>query len=335
VYESYFGLSERPFDLSPNPRFLFLSRRHSEALAHLRYGMSGRPGITVLIGEAGTGKTTLVRAALQPATKGDPAPTGIVHLTNPTLTRNEFYEYLANGFGLSPAASQSKPRFLSELESILERPHNGRAAIALIADEAQSLPHELLEEIRLLTNIQSKTGQSLAVALVGQPELAARLNEDRLRQLKQRVALRCELTPLDLQETASYIATRIKVAGGRPELLFTRDAIASTYEYSRGIPRTISVICDSALVNGFATDFKPVGRDIVIEVCRDFELKPSAAAPKPATAPPAKKAVVSREQSVPVEKKVPAVVNDQPAAPAKPQKTLFGAFQRRKRFLIF
>jgi general secretion pathway protein A len=327
VYESYFGLVERPFDLSPNPRFLFLSRKHNEALTHLRYGLTGRPGLTVLIGEAGTGKTTLIRAALQPAAT-EPAPRGVVHLTNPTLTRSEFYEYLAAGFDLSPEAGQSKTRFLNELEAVLNQSAvDNRSAIALIADEAQSLPHELLEEIRLLTNVQSSGGRSLTVVLVGQSELAARLNEDRLRQLKQRVALRCELAPLDLQETASYIATRIRVAGGRPELLFTRDAISTAYEYSGGIPRIVSVICDSALVNGFAGDFKPIGRDIILDVCRDFELSPSPGRPKATALQPAP---APRETKQPI-----AVASSEPAPQAQPQKPLFAAYQRRKRFFLF
>ena len=270
MYEAYYGLQERPFDLSPNPRFLFLSKKHGEALAHLRYGLTGRPGITVLIGEAGTGKTTLVRAALQP-TNGSAPNSAVVHLSNPTLTRAEFYEYLAGGFRFSEAAATSKTRFLHELERALEdRPTD--PALALIVDEAQSLPHELLEEIRLLTNLQSSSGRSLAVGIVGQPELASRLNEERLRQLKQRIVLRCDLSSLDIQETAAYIAARIRVAGGRPELLFTRDAVSAIHEHSQGIPRTISVICDNALVNGFATDVKPIGRTIVSEVCRDFHL---------------------------------------------------------------
>jgi general secretion pathway protein A len=345
VYESYFSLTERPFDLSPNPRFLFLSRRHSEALTHLRYGLTGRPGLTVLIGEAGTGKTTLVRAALQLAASESPTPCAVVHLTNPTMTRNEFYEYLATGFGFSAAAGQSKSRFLNELEVILERPSGARPAVALIADEAQSLPHELLEEVRLLTNAQSKSGHSLTVVLVGQPELTGRLNEDRLRQLKQRVALRCDLVPLDLQETASYIATRIRVAGGKPEQIFTRDAISTTHEYSRGIPRTISVICDSAMVNGFATDFKPIGRDIILEVCRDFELTPAPSAAAHTVKPsqpsqPNRPSQPSRPQPARVEPAgvepaSVAVASSQPAAPTKQQKPLFSTFQRRKRFFIF
>lgn len=275
MYEQYFGLRERPFDLSPNPRFLFLSRGHKEALTHLRYGLSGRPGLTVLVGEAGTGKTTLVRAALQSVGNGD---SKIVHLSNPTLTRSEFYEYLASGYGFSSEAATSKTTFIRELAEALTATAGSSGVLALVVDEAQSIPHALLEEIRLLTNTEGASGNTVAIALVGQPELGERLNEPGLRQLKQRVALRCELTPLDLNETAAYVAARVRVAGGRPDMLFTRDAILTIHQHSLGIPRTISVLCDNSLVNGFAADAKPVGRQIVEEVCRDFHLtaKPDA-----------------------------------------------------------
>src|SRR5262245_35618385 len=276
MYEQYFGLRERPFDLSPNPRFLFLSRGHKEALTNLRYGLSGRPGLTVLVGESGTGKTTLVRAALQSvATAGS----RVVHLANPTLTRSEFYEYLASGFGFTAEAAKSKTTFISELSQELTAAQSTGAVLALVFDEAQSLPHALLEEIRLLTNTEGTSGNTVAIALVGQPELAERLNDPSLRQLKQRVALRCELLPLDLNETAAYVAARVRVAGGRPDVLFTRDAILAIHEHSTGIPRTISVLCDNALVNGFAADVKPVGRQIVLDVCRDFELEQARLAP--------------------------------------------------------
>ena len=325
MYEAYYGLRERPFDLSPNPRFLFLSKKHGEALAHLRYGLTGRPGITVLIGEAGTGKTTLVRSALQP-TNGHAPNSAVVHLSNPTLTRLEFYEYLAGGFGFSETAAISKTRFLQELEQALED-HPADQPLALIVDEAQSLPHELLEEIRLLTNLQSPSGRSLAVGIVGQPELASRLNEDRLRQLKQRISLRCELTPLDLQETAAYISARVRVAGGRPELLFTRDAVSAIHEHSRGIPRTISVICDNALVNGFATDIKPISRGIVLEVCRDFHLdSPSVNGdPSKTVAPKGGPARVTAGPLTPVER---------PQSQFRDSKSLFAGFTR-KRFSFF
>jgi general secretion pathway protein A len=269
MYAQYYGLEERPFDLSPNPRFLFLSGKHREALSHLRYGLTGRPGLTVLVGEAGTGKTTLVRAALN-LSNGSNAH--IVHLSNPTLTRSEFFEFLAGEFGFAPQSALSKTRFLRDLQCAISAGAQANSVLALIVDEAQSLSHELLEEIRLLNNIEGGPDRSLAVALVGQPELADRLNDARLRQLKQRVALRCELAPLDLRETAAYIAARVRVAGGKAEQLFTREAVLTVHEFSHGIPRTISVICDNALVNGFAADRKPVGRDLVLDVCRDFHL---------------------------------------------------------------
>ena len=266
MYERYFGLQERPFDLSPNPRFLCFTPQHREALVHLQYGLAGRPGITMLVGEAGTGKTTLIRAALQAAN----GASTIVHLSNPTLTRAEFFEYLAAGFGLSAEAAKSKIQFLRELDRALNTDIG--PMLALVVDEAQSVPYELLEEIRLLTNAEAANGRSLAVALVGQPELARRLEEARLRQLKQRVVLRCELTALSLKDTATYISARVKTAGGEAIRLFTRDAVVAIHQHSAGIPRVISVICDNALVNGFAADQKPVGASIVTEVCRSLAL---------------------------------------------------------------
>jgi general secretion pathway protein A len=279
MYEHYYGLNERPFDLSPNPRFLCFTSQHREALAHLEYGLAGRHGITVLVGEAGTGKTTLIRKALQAVSRDSV----IVHLSNPTLTRAEFFEFLVTGFRLSRAAKDSKIRFLRELDDHLN--DESRPRLALVVDEAQSVPYELLEEIRLLTNAEAANGRSLAVALVGQPELARRLEEVRLRQLKQRVALRCELTPLTLRDTAAYISARVKTAGGHAIRLFTRDAVIAIHRHSNGIPRVISVICDNALVSGFAADQRPVGASIIDEVCRSLVL-PAEEVPAPAPMAP-------------------------------------------------
>jgi general secretion pathway protein A len=333
MYELFYGLTERPFDLSPNARFLFLSRKHREALTHLEYSLRGRPGVTVLVGEAGTGKTTLIRAVLQshPSTSRS-----LVHVSNPTLTRSEFYEHLADGFGFSSEAALSKTRFLRELETALATRSLNGVGFAILVDEAQSMPRELLEELRLLSNIETPSGRSLGVVLVGQPELATRLNDPSLRQLKQRVALRCELGVLDLQETASYITVRVNVAGGRAEQLFTRDAVMTIHERSGGIPRTISVICDNALINGFATGTAPIGPELILDVCRDFEIEsPSAtvstpaalmsspvvdAAEQPAATPPA-----SRE---PVEQP-PAEESGRDAAP------MFSGFTKTRRFFQF
>jgi len=289
MYERFYGLRERPFELTPNPRYLFLSPGHSEALTMLQYGRCRRNGLTLLIGDAGTRKTTLVRAALE-AQRGGNAFS--VYVTNPALTRDEFFEFLAWGFNLSAEARTSKSRFLLDLtQSLADRQAAGGVS-ALIIDEAQCLSDELLEEVRLLGNIESPTEKLLSIILIGQPELAERLSAPSMRQLKQRVALRCALAPLGVDEASAYIATRIRVAGGEWTSIFTRSAVEAVHRGSRGIPRTISVICENALISGFALQRRPIGPDIVNEVCRDFDLverrsEASAAPPAaPQAAPP-------------------------------------------------
>jgi len=274
MYHSFYGLTEFPFDLTSDLKFLLLTPKHQEALAHLEYGTSVGTGITLLIGEAGTGKTTLLRRVL--ASKQPLAQARFVLLTNPALNRREFYDCLADGFGLSSMAARSKAVFLRELERALIREIAQRLSEiprVLVIDEAQSLSDELLEEVRLLANIELETQKLLRVVLAGQPALADRLNEPGLRQLKQRVGLRCRLDPLDLNETATYIAHRISVAGGSPGTAFSREAVTAIYEQSGGVPRTINVICENALLNGYAAGQRPVGLKIVREVCGDLDLQ--------------------------------------------------------------
>jgi general secretion pathway protein A len=268
MYEGFYGLRERPFELTPNPRFLFMTPQHREALTTLEYGLSGRTGIALLVGEAGTGKTTVVHAALQSQSVRQ---SHVVYLNNPALTRDEFLEFLAAGFGLSVDATKSKTRCLSELTETLANRHAAGMMAALIIDEAQCLPDGLLEEIRLLANIESASEKLLSIILAGQPELAVRLNQASLRQLKQRIGLRCSLEPLGVEDTHAYVAARLRVAGAEAGAVFTADAIRTVHERSGGIPRTISVICDNALVSGFALDRRPVDREVVLEVCRDFD----------------------------------------------------------------
>ena len=268
MYEAFYGLRERPFDLVPNPRFLYLARRQREALSNLRYGLTTARGLTLLLGEAGTGKTTLVQSALSELKDGT---VKFVLLSNPTLTRPEFYEFLARAFGLSEGAGSSKTRFLFDLRRELHDRQAAGVLSALIIDEAQSVPYELLEEVRLLSNIETTTTKLLNVVLAGQPELADRLNESSLRQLKQRISLRCELKPMDLPETAAYIAGRLRIAGGKPEQIFTREAIGAVLQASSGIARTVNVVCDNALIGGFAAQVRPIPAAFVEEVSRDFD----------------------------------------------------------------
>jgi general secretion pathway protein A len=269
MYERFYNLREPPFELTSNPRYLYLTPHHREALSNLEYGLSSAKAVTVLIGEAGTGKTTLLKAALGSDRCRD---VQCVYVNNPALTRAEFIETLAQRFELGPQASQSKAVLLVALEEVLKERRRQGEITALVVDEAQTLSLELLEEIRLLANIETPSEKLLPLILAGQPELSARLNEPALRQLKQRIALRCELKPFELKETAIYIASRIRTAGGEASHLFTREAVMLIHEHSRGIPRIISVICDNALVSGMALGKQPVGRDIVLEVCRDFDL---------------------------------------------------------------
>jgi type II secretory pathway predicted ATPase ExeA len=269
MYQHFYGLRELPFELTPDPRFLFFTPSHREALSNLQYGLTAAKPVTVLIGEAGTGKTTLLRAALESEACRN---VRCVYLNNPALTRSEFVEMLADRFGLGPGASASKATMLRQLEAVLVSRRAAGEITGLVVDEAQSLTLELLEEIRLLANIETTTMKLLPLVLAGQPELAQRLNEPSVRQLKQRIALRCAIKTFELQETAAYIASRIRVSGGDPVRLFTRDAIVEIHRHSRGIPRTISVLCDNALMNGLALGRRPVDKEIVDDVCRDFEV---------------------------------------------------------------
>jgi general secretion pathway protein A len=269
MYQRYYGLRELPFELTPNPKYLYLAPKHREALSNLAYGLSSAKPVTLLIGEAGTGKTTLLRAALESERC---ASVRCVYLNNPALTREEFIRMLANRFGLAGEAASSKAVLLDELERILRERRERAEITALVVDEAQSLSDDLLEEIRLLANIETSDEKLLPLVLAGQPELSVRLEEPSLRQFKQRVALRCEVAPFELSETAAYIASRIRTAGGAPARLFSREAVSLIHDHSGGIPRTISVICDNALVTGMALERQPVDRAMVLEVCRDFHL---------------------------------------------------------------
>jgi type II secretory pathway predicted ATPase ExeA len=281
MYEQFFGFRERPFDLTPNPRFVVMTAAHREALSNVEYGISSRKGITMLLGEAGTGKTTIIRTAIE----RQPSRVWCVHIPNPALTRDEFVEMLATKFDLSNEARVSKATLLRELEALLLQRRAADETSVLIIDEAQSLPTDLLEEIRLLANIETNEEKLLSVIIAGQPELSDRLNDDSLRQLKQRVGLRCKLGVLSLAETAAYLAGRIRAAGGVGAQVFTREAVTLIHERSNGIPRTINVLADNTLLSAFAVGERPVTRQTVLDVCRDFDLQEAADATTGVQAP--------------------------------------------------
>jgi general secretion pathway protein A len=335
MYESFHGFRERPFDLTPNPKYLVLTEVHREALGNLEYGIASNKGITLLVGDAGTGKTTVIRTALE----RQPAKVHCVHLNNPALTREEFVEMLAVRFALSDRARTSKTSLLLELEALLQARRAAGESTVLVVDEAQSLPLELLEEIRLLANIETDDQKLLSVIIAGQPELADRLNDVSLRQLKQRIALRCELRPLTLQETAAYLTGRIRAAGGVGARVFTREAVTLIHERSRGIPRLISVIADNGLLTGFATGERPVSSATILEVCKDFDLAPETARPPaPAPARPARaksnaRNVLVFDQPEPSARSLPEPARAPEAVLASPPKRRwFALFQRVERY---
>ncbi len=335
MYHTFFGLAERPFDLTPDPRYLVLTEPHREALGNLGYAIATRTGITLLVGDAGTGKTTIIRTAIA----RQPAPVHTVHITNPALTRPEFVEALAKRFGLSERAGASKAILLLELEELLRSRRDAGERTVLIIDEAQSLPLEILEEIRLLANIETERDKLLSVIIAGQPEIAERLNDTVLRQLKQRIALRCHLRALTLPESTAYVAGRVRVAGGTAAQLFTRDAVVLMHQCARGIPRTLSVLAGNALLTAFAGGQRPVTRQIVLDVCRDFDLTPSqdgtAADPplppsaEPCAMPPAR--VLALDAPAPSDTR--AAVNE--SGPVS-HGSMFSAFyEKRRRFSFF
>jgi general secretion pathway protein A len=336
MYETFFGLHERPFDLTTNPRFLFLTPRHREALSTLRYGLSAPRGLTLLLGDAGTGKTTVLRAALNEERRPENRN---VLLTNPTLTRQEFYEFIARGFGLDDSCALSKARFLTEFQRDVHERHQAGGLTTLIIDEAQSLPYELLEEVRLLANIETATVKLLNLVLVGQPELADRLNEQSLRQLKQRITLRAQLAPLDLKETAAYVAGRLRIAGGNVSEILTKNAVLAIHEISTGLPRIVNVLADNALMGGFAAQTKPVDAAIVREVARDFDFGVGAVASSPRFSLPSVTSPLPNGSAAPARSGEDDTANvdllDGGLGTGRAPAPFAGAAARKKRFLFF
>jgi general secretion pathway protein A len=271
MYRKFYGLTRKPFEVSPDPYFYYPTQRHNEALAMLTYGVQEKKGFVVVSGEVGTGKTLLVRCLLDALSHHRIA---FAFVFNPVLSVIDFLTLLLHDLGV-PAKSQSKIELLSLLNHhLLMRSRRGEAT-ALIVDEAQLLSCELLEEIRLLTNLETSLFKLLQIVLVGQPELEAKLDSPQLRQLKQRVAMRYRLAPLDLQDVRGYILRRLELAGAnsRASSIFPEDSFAAVHRYSRGIPRLINTICENCLISGYSKQAKQITPAIVEEVSSDLCLE--------------------------------------------------------------
>jgi len=271
MYKAFYNLRRNPFEISPDPSFLFPTKRHNEALAALYYGVRRHKGFVVMTGEVGTGKTLLVRCLLQLLNKND---VSYAYIFNSRLSPIEFLQYVAGDFGL-PASGKNKSELLMELSNYLIARHVKKLTTVLVVDEAHHVSADVLEEIRLLTNLETTQEKLLQILLVGQPELDEKLDSVELRQLKQRIALRSQLEPLNLDETRGYIHRRLELAGATPEAakqLFSEQTIERVHRHSRGIPRLINTICENALITSFSQVLPSVPPSTVDDVAADFRL---------------------------------------------------------------
>jgi len=268
MYKKFFGLRENPFNVNPDPRFLVSTRHTEEAFAVLTYGIQARKGFVTLTGEVGTGKTTLLNKLLDWLHQENLATAFVF---NSRLNVTQFLDFMMADFGI-PCDIKLKSQVLIRLNQwLLERYRAGETAV-LIVDEAQNLSPQVLEEIRLLTNLETATEKLLQIVLSGQPELDQKLSQPGLRQLRQRITLRCKTYPLTLEETSSYIHERLRVAGADSQPIFATDAIETLHRYSRGIPRVINMLCEHALISAFVDQKRPVEAPTIDEVAREFDL---------------------------------------------------------------
>jgi general secretion pathway protein A len=285
MYKKFFGLKENPFNVNPDPRYLFLTPHTQEALACLTYGIETRKGFILLTGEVGTGKTTLINKLLEWLHK-ERVFTAFVF--NPRLSVSQFFDFMMADFGI-PCETHQKGQMLLKLNQwLLDRYQAGERAV-LVVDEAQNLSPQMLEEIRLLTNLETSTEKLLQIVLAGQPELEQKLNQPQLRQLRQRITLRAKTRQLTLEETQGYIQERMRIAGAENPDIFSAEAVGAVHRFARGIPRVTNLLCEHALVSSFADKKIPVPAEIVEEVARDFDLHvvdPLAQAPATAPVPP-------------------------------------------------
>jgi general secretion pathway protein A len=267
MYRKFYGFKERPFEITPDPDFVYLSEIHKEALAHLTYAIREGKGFSVITGEAGTGKTTLVHVLLSKL-EGNIRTS---YIFNPIMDRADFLNYICDDLGIESKGMKSRGQSLTALHNFLLDCYARDEKVFLIIDEAQSLEPGLLQEVRLLTNLETSKNKLLHVILLGQPELDRILKEPRFRPLKQRISVRYQLRPLGLNETKEYILFRFKKAGSRKIAIFDNGVIREIYRYSRGIPRLINIVCDNALLTGYSLGENRIGKAVIRDVIRNLE----------------------------------------------------------------
>lgn len=283
MYKKFFALRENPFNVNPDPRFLFSTRHTEEAFAVLTYGIQARKGFITLTGEVGTGKTTLLNKLLDWLHQENLATAFVF---NSRLNTIQFLDFMMADFGI-PCDIKLKSQVLIRLNQwLLERYRAGETAV-LIVDEAQNLSPQVLEEIRLLTNLETATEKLLQIVLSGQPELDQKLSQPGLRQLRQRITLRCKTYPLTLEETSGYIHERLRVAGADAQPIFSGEAVDALHRYSRGIPRVVNMLCEHALISAFVDQKRPVEAATIDEVAREFDLHQIDPNAQPVTPEPA------------------------------------------------
>ncbi|SPF40161.1 General secretion pathway protein-related protein [Candidatus Sulfotelmatobacter kueseliae] len=269
MYKGFYNLKRNPFEITPDPSFLFVTKKHNEALAALYYGVKRRKGFVVLTGEVGTGKTLLVRCLLQILTRANIA---FAYVFNSRLTPMEFLQYVAADFGLATAGKTKSELLIGLAGYVISRSQKNRTTV-LVVDEAHHLSADVLEEIRLLTNLESPQEKLLQILLIGQPELDEKLDCDNLRQLKQRIALRSQLSPLESDETAGYIYRRLQLAGSaQPDTIFPMDTVLEVHRHSRGFPRLINTLCENGLIWAYAKQSRAVTPDVIEEIAKEFRL---------------------------------------------------------------
>jgi general secretion pathway protein A len=270
MYNAFFNLTRGPFEISPDPYFLYATEQHQEALAGLYYGVTARKGFMVLTGEVGTGKTLVVRCLQELLDRNHVAYSFVF---NTRLSSQQFLEYVAEDLGISPRPVSRSDLLIQLNRLLIERHHRGLTTV-LVVEEAQHLTPVVLEELRLLTNLETPQGKLLQIALVGQPELETTLESPALRQLKQRISLWFTLHLLSEDDTLAYVQLRLRLAGDGNSQIFTPMALERVYSYSQGIPRLINTLCDNALMSAFALRKKQVTPELVDEAALDLHLEP-------------------------------------------------------------